>query len=575
MKPLRIILFMIAGVLLIQQPVLAQEAYMSQEEQEKTSSYLTSQDIMFWTHLQEICEDPSSAISLRGGENLEKIFNFFIDKGLSPVQAAGIVGNIVQESGGDPLLIQGGGQTENPLEAGGAGWGIIQWTPAGKVLGLATEAGLDSSKIHTLETQLELVWWHMNNTSPSGTQNFINVYKNATDVKQAALLFERGMEKSADVNYSWEETMGIGPDSNLIIDAGNSKGMSNRYAAAEQAMSYAGSAAGGSAGSGVNPDTGCYCSTSGAGGDQVYNLGDQTHPFAVGVANTVGNMFGVKTIGGWREPDGFNEHSSGKALDIMVNDDGRAGDMAAMAQFGDPIFDYLKQNASELKIQSIIWKQTYYAFDQSGNVTSSRFMEDRGSPTQNHYDHIHVFMDYIDSETGGTVPTDRLSSNIECSYAAVLGNSVSTAVNFAWEDSNRDPSTPKPSYKEAHDRNTSIQAGGYTDCSSYVANVMRESGLDPDYPSVTTNQINYLNSNTDKYVKVNISDTSALQPGDILINEGHTALWVGSQPGFSGNAADASLGDHVPWAVTYDASGYSVYRFGGSGGSSRVGGGLY
>ena len=78
MNLFRVILCMIAGVLLIQQPAMAQQAYMSQEEQEKTSSYLTSQDIMFWTHLEEICEDPSSAISLRGGENLEKIFNFEI-----------------------------------------------------------------------------------------------------------------------------------------------------------------------------------------------------------------------------------------------------------------------------------------------------------------------------------------------------------------------------------------------------------------------------------------------------------------------------------------------------------------
>lgn len=558
MNLFRVILCMIAGVLLIQQPAMAQQAYMSQEEQEKTSSYLTSQDIMFWTHLEEICEDPSSAISLRGGENLEKIFNFFIDKGLSPIQAAGIVGNIAQESGGDPTLMQGGGSLTDPSSLGtavgiGKAWGIIQWDAGGRAVEYASQAGLDTSTIHTLETQLELLWWHMTDgTTPTGRKFDMGAFKEITEIRAATNFFETNVE-------------GAGTPM-----------MDNRYAAAENAMSFAGSTAGGSAGSGVNPETGCYCTIpSGAGGDQVYDLDSQTHPFAVSVANTVGNMFGIKSIGGWRPPDGYNDHSSGKALDFMVSDDGRAGDMAAMAQFGDPIFDYLKQNAGELKIQSIIWKQTYYSFDQSGNLTYSKFMNDRGSITQNHYDHLHVFMDYIDSETGGTVPADRLSSNIECSNSAVLGNSVSTAVNFAWEDSNRDPNTPKPSYLEAHSRNTAIQGGGITDNSSYVANVMRESGLDPDYPSVTTNQISYLNSNTDKYVKVNISDTSSLQPGDILINEGHTALWVGSQSGFSGNAADASLGDHVPWAVTYDASGYSVYRFGGSGGSSRAGGGLY
>ena len=64
-------------------------------------------------------------IDLRGSNNAARAFNFFVDYGLTAEQSAGIVGNLVVESGRevDPTIHQGGG---------GPGRGIAQWEVGGR-----------------------------------------------------------------------------------------------------------------------------------------------------------------------------------------------------------------------------------------------------------------------------------------------------------------------------------------------------------------------------------------------------------------------------------------------------------
>ena len=80
----------------------------------------------------------------------------------------------------------------------------------------------------------------------------------------------------------------------------------------------------------------------------------------------------VPSIGGWRPEDGYHEHSNGTALDVMV-DDPVLGDRIAADMLTRPDVKY------------IIWKQQIRY--PSGYW---RVMEDRGSPTANHYTHVHV-----------------------------------------------------------------------------------------------------------------------------------------------------------------------------------------
>lgn len=84
----------------------------------------------------------------------------------------------------------------------------------------------------------------------------------------------------------------------------------------------------------------------------------------------------LQKIGGWREPDGFNEHSSGEALDIMVGSN---------KELGDRINRFLLQNSQAFGLQYNLWQQEQWNPDGS---TSG--MENRGSPTANHMDHVHA-----------------------------------------------------------------------------------------------------------------------------------------------------------------------------------------
>ena len=89
----------------------------------------------------------------------EKIaFEFFRNKGLSRVQSAGIVGNLMQESSVIPTAVQYGG---------GPGRGIAQWSVGGRwnsshddnVAWYAAAHGLSR---WSLTTQLDFIWYELN-----------------------------------------------------------------------------------------------------------------------------------------------------------------------------------------------------------------------------------------------------------------------------------------------------------------------------------------------------------------------------------------------------------------------------
>lgn len=89
----------------------------------------------------------------------------------------------------------------------------------------------------------------------------------------------------------------------------------------------------------------------------------------------------ITTIGGWRPSDPFPDHPSGRAVDIMIDN----WDTAEGKQLGDEVLEYLYGNREYFQIEYFIWRQKYIPAEGEGNM-----MEDRGSPTQNHFDHVHV-----------------------------------------------------------------------------------------------------------------------------------------------------------------------------------------
>lgn len=131
---------------------------------------------------------------LTGNTNEEKIWGFLKAKGLTDEQVAGIMGNLQQESGFDPTIIEGGGHADSATGASFTqGYGIAQWTFERKddLENFAKSLGKSSGD---LGVQLEFLWHELNNSESEALQ----ALKGATDVATATDLFHRKFERSAD-----------------------------------------------------------------------------------------------------------------------------------------------------------------------------------------------------------------------------------------------------------------------------------------------------------------------------------------------------------------------------------------
>lgn len=98
----------------------------------------------------------------------------------------------------------------------------------------------------------------------------------------------------------------------------------------------------------------------------------------------IANLFGITSFSGYR-PGDSGDHGKGLAIDFMV---------PVSSALGDQIADYAIQNMASRGISYIIWKQRFYAPYPSkyGPAYTWNPMPDRGSITENHYDHVHVSM---------------------------------------------------------------------------------------------------------------------------------------------------------------------------------------
>jgi MYXO-CTERM domain-containing protein len=135
----------------------------------------------------------SSAAASTAFANDQTAYDFFLGKGLTNVQAAGIVGNLDQESGVDPGAVQ----------SGGPGRGIAQWSVGGRwdtdasdnVLWYATKEGEASS---ALTLQLEFIWYELQTFSGYG----LAALQASTNVTDATVAFETDFEGCGDCDNS-------------------------------------------------------------------------------------------------------------------------------------------------------------------------------------------------------------------------------------------------------------------------------------------------------------------------------------------------------------------------------------
>lgn len=210
--------------------------------------------------------DPSGGgdDSLSGNGNAEKVFNFFVGKGLTPEQAAGIVGNMQKESGIDPEIVQGGSQSKDPSAAGDGGWGIVQWTPGSKASAIKAAAGIDGP-IYSLSVQLEMLWAQLDGKAGAYSEEQAGKeLRSTTTVEDATRAFQ-GDSAAGGKYFGYERP------------ADQAGSLPDRIASAKAALKQFGgntvlAESSDSSGNGAS----CTCTTSSAGGSSTANKLSQT-----------------------------------------------------------------------------------------------------------------------------------------------------------------------------------------------------------------------------------------------------------------------------------------------------------
>lgn len=110
--------YVILILLIFSAPLVTSAAPLSADEQESLLK-----DTVWYSTTPVQCAPSAADIKLSASVNAENAYLYFLQRGLTPNQSAGLVGNLQAESGVVPAT-----QERNPVGGGRGGYGIAQWT---------------------------------------------------------------------------------------------------------------------------------------------------------------------------------------------------------------------------------------------------------------------------------------------------------------------------------------------------------------------------------------------------------------------------------------------------------------
>jgi Phage tail lysozyme len=139
-------------------------------------------------------DDSTATTEQELSSNQKAAFQYFVARGLTKRQSAGIVGNLIQESSVNPKAIEYGG---------GPGRGIAQWSVGGRWNAshhdnVTWYANLHHESRWTLHTQLAFTWYELHTVGGYG----LTALRKATTIRSATLAFERDFEKCGQCDES-------------------------------------------------------------------------------------------------------------------------------------------------------------------------------------------------------------------------------------------------------------------------------------------------------------------------------------------------------------------------------------
>ena len=557
------------------------------------------------------CGDVASSYTVTGDSNPAKIFNLLIERGLNDIQAAGILGNIQSESGFSPTREE---------DSGGGGWGLVQWTGGRRGEVISFLLGKDPSlseyvnnsqkygsavresegfkhpnipdDINNTLIALEIEYLYTESTT---TQKITNIQamrsayhvqlreryagktiwdaiKSAPTLKEASDIFMLGFERPkfqdaekqqarADMGQAMLDKLKASPGATNITPAGSVEGE--------------------------------------VSGSNVLIIGDS---LTVGAQDKLSSALSGVTIDGevGRQSTKFAElakshESNGGLKDIVV---------MSLATNGAVAQETLDGALTAIGNRKLILV-TAYAEGRSWIESNNKLLKDFASkhPDQvkvaDWFNSVNGKVDMLSSDNvhptdkGSQLYTDTIVNSVKSfgtvgsssdsarcadlassSNVAAGGSIVETAKSLA-HHTTAGPSGPRDEYVKAHAtyngwfRSDSFT---YTDCGVFVGTVMRMS-VDPDFPThYSPTQINYTRSHPDKYQIIENPTMENIQPGDIMLDPGHSAFY-GGDLGNGYNIIDASAKQRVPSFNSYAAyylrdSSVIVARYIGPGVSS-------
>ncbi|HTZ44791.1 MAG TPA: phage tail tip lysozyme [Jatrophihabitans sp.] len=130
--------------------------------------------------------------------NERAAWNYLTGHGMTDIRAAGVIGNLDQESGMDPTIAQYGG---------GPGRGIAQWSVGGRwdtysQDNVVWKANQEGKSRWNLTLQLDFIWYELHNFSYYGFSQL----HNANTIDDAVIAFQNGYEGCGTCNTAARES---------------------------------------------------------------------------------------------------------------------------------------------------------------------------------------------------------------------------------------------------------------------------------------------------------------------------------------------------------------------------------
>lgn len=505
--------------------------------------------------------DPSSCViggagsKVRGDGNVAKMWNYFIDKGLTNEQAAGILGNIQQESGFSPF------RQETSQAWPGGGYGIVQWTAGRRtaiVDRMQQNLGGDFSTYYSSQyggavskdkgyvpdgvpvevndkfLTFELDYLYEESTtrkvrSGYGSGTEWDSIKASKTVREASDVWLYSFERPADQSASHAAKRA--EYGQAILE--EMKGMATTEVQTQQptggeevgATTYGGQYSGGK----WSPNNG----QQGGGGDD-NGMGYDGIPLPGKVAyaelSVDPSAKDFKALGGLP-----------KYAKLAITYNGRTV-VAEKRDVGAGATNLIKGKVKKIDL----WWETARMLDfkNGSDVVTVTKVEDSTPLTPF-------------SETP-VEPGALSTSSGECSESTVSGDIAATTLKYAWPEWHaRGFTERKPDYVEAI--SAAVSKGMYiggcngVDCGAFVTRLVIDSGWDSEYNHAgkggpTGTQEDWAKNNWTTLGSGSSVDTASLQPGDVAFSPGHTFIFVGDIPGFGEKIASASLCERAPMA---------------------------